>query len=64
LCMVVNLRGGDVDQLLLMPPSVRDWLPEDHLAFFVLDVVAELDLTSFSPLIVVTGGAAQFAPRR
>jgi transposase len=31
----------------LMPPSVRDWLPEDHLAFFVLDVVAELDLAVF-----------------
>ena len=32
---------------MLMPPSVRDWLPEDHLAFFVLDAVAELDLAGF-----------------
>ena len=32
---------------MLMPPSVREWLPEDHLAFFVLDVVAELDLSAF-----------------
>lgn len=32
---------------MLMPPSVREWLPEDHLAFFVLDTVAELDLTEF-----------------
>lgn len=32
---------------MLMPPSVRDWLPEEHLAFFVLDTVAELDLTEF-----------------
>jgi transposase len=45
--MAVNVRGGDLDQLLLMPLSVRDWLPEDHLAFFVLDVVAELDLQDF-----------------
>jgi transposase len=45
--MAVNVRGGDLDQLLLMPPSVRDWLPEQHLAFFVLDVVAELDLRDF-----------------
>lgn len=45
--MAVNLRCGDVDQLMLMPPSVRDWLPEDHLAFFVLDTVAELDLAGF-----------------
>ncbi len=45
--MAVNVRSGDVDQLMLMPPSVRDWLPEDHLAFFVLDTVAELDLSGF-----------------
>lgn len=45
--MAVNVRSGDLDQLFLMPPSVRDWLPEDHLAFFVLDTVAELDLTAF-----------------
>lgn len=31
-----------------MPPSVADWLPEGHLAWFVLDVVAELDLSRFS----------------
>jgi transposase len=30
-----------------MPVSVREWLPEDHLAFFVLDTVAELDLAGF-----------------
>jgi transposase len=45
--MAVNVRGGDLDQLLLMPPSVRDWLPEDHLAFFVIEVVGELDLSKF-----------------
>lgn len=43
----MNVRAGDVDQLMVMPPSVREWLPEDHLAFFVLDVVAELDLSAF-----------------
>src|SRR5215212_8640294 len=32
---------------MMLPPSVREWLPEDHLAFFVLDVVAELDLSAF-----------------
>jgi transposase len=31
------------DQLFLMPVSMRDWLDEGHLAFFVLDVVGELD---------------------
>jgi transposase len=42
-----NFVAADRDQLLLMPPSVAEWLPEDHLAWFVLDVVAELDLVEF-----------------
>lgn len=45
--MAVNVRGQDLDQLLLMPPSIREWLPESHLAFFILDVVEELDLQAF-----------------
>ena len=30
-----------------MPPSLSEWLPEDHLAWFVLEAVAELDLEAF-----------------
>lgn len=45
--MAYNFVVADREQLLLMPPSVADWLPDDHLAWFVLDVVAELDLTGF-----------------
>jgi transposase len=43
----VNVRGGDREQLFLMPPLVTDWLPDGHLAWFVLDVIAELDLAAF-----------------
>ena len=32
------------DQLYLLAPSVMDWLPGDHLAYFVLDAVEEMDL--------------------
>src|ERR1700729_572428 len=32
------------DQDLLLPPSLREWLPEDHLVYFVSDVVDQLDL--------------------
>ena len=46
-CVAYNFVSGDRDQLMLMPPSVADWLPEEHLAWFVLDVVAELDLSAF-----------------
>ena len=41
-----QLLAAERDQLYLMPPSLRDWLPDDHLALFVLDVVDELDLSS------------------
>ena len=34
------------DQQLLLPPSLRDWLPEGHLALYVSDVVDSLDLSA------------------
>jgi transposase len=34
------------DQDFLLPPSLREWLPEGHLAYFVSDVVDELDLSA------------------
>jgi transposase len=37
----------DREQSFLMPPDVRDWLPESHLAWFVIDAVAEMNLDGF-----------------
>ena len=34
------------DEELLLPPSLRDWLPERHLVYFVSDVVDNLDLSA------------------
>jgi len=45
--MAQNFIACDRDQELLLPPSVRDWLPDDHFAWFVLAAVEELDLTAF-----------------
>src|SRR5437899_12570162 len=42
-----NFIGCDREQELLLPPSLREWLPEGHLAWFVIDAVAELDLGAF-----------------
>jgi len=42
--MEKRYRDYQPDQLLLMPPSLREWLGEDHLAYFVSDVVDQLDL--------------------
>lgn len=36
------------EQDLLLPPSLRDWLPDDHLAFLVSDLVDELDLSAIT----------------
>ena len=33
------------DRMFLMPPSMREWLKEDHLVWFILDVVSELDIS-------------------
>jgi transposase/predicted XRE-type DNA-binding protein len=58
-----NFAPVDRDQLLLMPPSVSDWLPEDHLAWFVLDVVDELDLSEFLASYRADGrGGAAYHP--
>ena len=35
----------DPGQLLLLPPDLREWLEEGHLAYFILDVVETLDLS-------------------
>ena len=42
--MPTTFRPCAPDQSLLFPPSPRDWLPEGHLAFFIADTVAALDL--------------------
>jgi transposase len=39
--------GGNRDQLFLMPVSMRDWLDEGHLGWFMIDVVANVDTTAF-----------------
>jgi hypothetical protein len=44
---MMNVRTVERDQLLLMSSSSSDWLPADHLAWFIVDVVAELDLSGF-----------------
>ena len=43
--MAKTFRAYEPDQLLLMPPSLREWLPDDHLAYFVSDLVERLELS-------------------
>jgi transposase len=41
-----SFRSDHLDQTLLLPPSLHDWLPEKHLARFLVDVVDALDLSA------------------
>lgn len=43
--MSKTYRPCNPNQQYLMPPSLRDWLPEEHLAYFVSDTIDEMDLS-------------------
>ena len=45
--MAQNFLSCDRDQPMLLPADLREWLPEDHLAWFVLDAVSEMNLERF-----------------
>ena len=45
--MAYNFLPCDRNQAYLLPPSLTDWLPGDHLAWFVLDAVEQIDLRPF-----------------
>ena len=45
--MPTTFRPYEPDQILLLPPDLRDWVPEGHLAHYVNDLVASLDLRAF-----------------
>jgi hypothetical protein len=47
------------EQDLLLPPSLRDWLPEDHLAYFVSDLVDQLDLSAITAVYEVKTAATR-----
>src|SRR6202521_3463404 len=44
--MSKRFRECSLDQPFLLPPSLQDWLPENHLARFIADVSNELDLSA------------------
>jgi transposase len=59
-----NFIECDRDQELLLPPSLREWLPDDHLAWFVIDAVAEMELAAFYAAYREDGwGRAAFDPQ-
>jgi transposase len=62
--MPQNYLACDRDQPLLLPPDLRDWLDEDHLAWFVIEAIEELDLEPFHASYRPDGhGAAAHDPK-
>jgi transposase len=62
--MPQNFLECDREQAFLMPPDPRDWLPEGHLAWFVLATVEQIDLSAFYASYRQDGwGRAAFEPQ-
>ena len=62
--MPQNFLSCDREQSLLLPPDLRDWLDEDHLAWFVIEAVDELDLEPFYAAYRADGhGASAHDPK-
>lgn len=51
-------RELDRKTLFLLPPSMDDWLPEGHLARFIVEIVEQLDLTSIKAAYAGQGSRA------
>jgi len=45
--MAYNFKSCDRDQMYLLPPDMRDWLPGNHPGWFIRETVSQLDLTAF-----------------
>ena len=58
--MALNFASCDREQLLLMPPSLTEWLPENHLVWTILAAVEQMDLGRFNEAYRL--GAAGRAP--
>ena len=58
-------RPFNPEQSFLLPPSPAEWLPESHLAYFVLDLLADKDLSAFERVMQAKDarGERPFAPR-
>ena len=61
--MPQNFIESRREQGFLLPPDVRDWVPPDHLAWFVIDAVKDMNLRRFYAAYPVDGhGRAAYEP--
>ncbi len=62
--MPQNFIESRREQGFLLPPDVRDWLPADHLAWFVIDAVAAWTCPGSMPRIARMGMVGRLMSRR
>lgn len=58
-----TFRRYDPDQTLLLPPDLHEWLPEDHLAYFISEVIDEPDLASIYARYAPAPGYPPYDPK-
>ena len=51
-----TFRPFEVEQQLLLPPALQEWLPSEHLVYFILDLIPQLDLND---ILKTYGGATR-----
>ena len=57
--MTKTFRPYSLDQRLLLPADLREWLPDDHLALFISDLVDEMDLSAIYHAYEASDGRGQ-----
>src|SRR5512136_3492190 len=61
--MAYNFKECNHNQVFLLPPNIREWIPEGDLALFIMDAVAQMDLAAFYRKYRSDGrGQAAFEP--
>ena len=60
--MAEEFRALDRETPMLLPPSIQEWLPEHHLARFVVDIVEQLDLSEITSGYGGSGGKRAYHP--
>ena len=60
--MAEEFRALNRETPMLLPPSIQEWLPEQHLARFVVDIVEQLDLSEMTSQYGGSGGKQAYHP--
>ena len=61
--MSKTYRPYDPDQQLLLPAALQEWLPTDHLAYFISDIVDQMDLSEITGRYEEQRGGPPYHPR-